>query len=285
MSSSSSSVSELSDSTTEACLYTLDPATKKHKRWLDGFLVRTPRSVVPPMELVALFDSSFKNQISCSETSMSRYADALTSGGKVFALGIDCILVQLIQEEKDDCAKKCFTNKQKKKKKNFRGPTVQSPFVETIREVERLINRKTSPLLEGLPRLAVLSTARRTPEVNESHGFVNYWEAAVSRFFQIVLDLGAQAVTRLVARLLSLGFDPSNVKIVSSYAAQRYVYFLLQKKMPNAVGSRRTVTKMLSVGKRYCRLSFKKYKAAPTRPSTSTPPRLLSRRNRSTASS
>lgn len=173
--SSSSSSSELSESTTEACLYTLDPATKKRKRWLDGFLVRYSTTEDSHRELVALFDSSFKNKI-CSETSVARYNVARSSQGKMFGMGVDHIPVQLIQHVENNLP----DGKKKKQKIKFRGPTLHSPFVDTIREVERLINKKTNPIVTGLPRLAVLSTARRTPEVADSGGFINYWEAAVN---------------------------------------------------------------------------------------------------------
>lgn len=184
---------EVSSESAEACLYTRDVAKKKQKRWVDGFLVRLPDSTL------ALFDMEWTTKIGAAAESV--VAKARERGnGATFVVGNGEVLVQLAVEEDETLGHDAprprptfalpWRNDEPTPKKpkepreglsserySFRAPKQQS--LTTWHDVDRLLG-VAAPRIDSLPHLAVLSTARRTPEEPAPGGdFVNLWEAAV----------------------------------------------------------------------------------------------------------
>lgn len=180
----------------QKCCYSLDPAFKKRKAWRDG-VVRLPKQRQRLIEKVALLDRMTGRRI--AETSHASYENARSTGstffidGRVFVRLLDSVPVDEEWGNEPVVPPSCTgspgasgqdgrPNRDKTVATTFRAPNLHSrPFANAVHEIERLLGTTVAPLL-SLPRLAVLSTARRTPEEPAAEGgFVNYWEAAVLR--------------------------------------------------------------------------------------------------------
>jgi len=91
-----------------------------------------------------------------------------------------------------------------------------------------------APAVQSLPRVALITTAKRTREELTPTGYLNRWEAAVRLILCNEKGIMSQVVVRLVMRLLDVN-DALRITIAADSLAQRHL-----------------LTKMLSIGNDYC---------------------------------